>query len=440
MKDKKALPDFLISNRKGSNTWAQNSKNIEAWRNGLLLDVKPMNLEFAPVLACDMSCPGCPFGKSRKLTRNGRVKTNEYAKLDHINGATRKTAKKVLEESVKAGVKSVLWTGGGEPLIWEPLIEMIRYSANLGLINCLYTNGVRLGTHPEIVHELMKPEMKMAFIRVSINAVTPRTVRRHWGVKDPNDLYPQQDGLYNLFLERENKLIEYDKKNVNPPSIQVSTIIDKTNVSDLFLICETIAKIIKKSNARLTDEDVIVVRPMTNHRNKLYSTTDHDDFVINEIINICGKNGKGYKVLKNAGMTTYLGFGLNQIASGKANSYTEILQKEYESRDLAWANGLFLTVGPDGSAYICTEHNCDPKWAIGNLNTQTVDEIYHSEKRKRILDLIHSYRLGPEVFEPNTRASRLDKIARLIRSGKLQDEQIEHIRQLSLDEPSLLLS
>ncbi|MEZ5044089.1 MAG: radical SAM protein [Saprospiraceae bacterium] len=430
----------FVSIRKGSNYWAQHARNIEAWKNGALCEVMPLTLEYAPILACDMNCPGCPFARSRRSNCNGRIPKQEYASMDDVSSSTRETAMKVLEESALAGVKAVLWTGGGEPLIWPILPDMIEYSASLGMVNALYTNGVMLGRNPEISKKLLSPSMKMMFIRVSINAISPMTIRRHWGVKDPEDVYPQLDGLKSLLKARKKVAEKIKEVGGHVPNIQISTIIDKVNLSDLFPICETVSGILKEYTNSMEEGDSMVVRPITNHRANIYSTNDHEDYVIDEIINICGTKGQGNKIMNESGMPVYLGFGLNLIESGAYQSYSELLRAEYQSRDFAWANGLFLTVGPDSSVHLCTEKNCDPKWAFGKLTEKSVYELYNGQERKKILEMVHKYKLGPEVMEPNTRSTRLDKIARAIHNGSLTDSEIKYIRQLSELDPPLLLS
>ena len=89
--------------------------------------------------------------------------------------ATSETAKHILEAASAAGVRGVLWTGGGEPLIWQPLSDMLRFSAKLSMVNAIYTNGVQLGLFPTLAESLLAPATMMVFIRVSINAASPDT-------------------------------------------------------------------------------------------------------------------------------------------------------------------------------------------------------------------------------------------------------------------------
>jgi hypothetical protein len=83
--------------------------------------------------------------------------------------------------------------------------------------------------------------------------------------------------------------------------------------------------------------------------------------------------------------------------------------------------------------------NCEPEYVLGNLLTQTVEEIYRGERRMRFLKRAEACRWGPELIQPFPRSARLDEIAKAIRTGTLGDEDIERIRQASLSSHRLLL-
>lgn len=431
---------LFLSQRLGSNSWAQRPDIIDAWRRRNLLDVMPHTLEFAPNLACNADCPDCPFRHSRLEICHGREKRGMLSLTDDRSAASPQSARRVLEAAAEAGVRGVLWTGGGEPTIWGPLASMLRYSSSLGMVNSLYTNGVQVGLFPHMAKQLLDVRNRMVFIRVSINAVSPSIIRRHWGVRDPEDIFPQFDGLHALLKARAGFLPHYWTEVEWIPAIQISTIIDRRNIEDLMGICHKIAEIYASHRETLSSEDILVVRPLTNHRTGIYSTHDHDEWVISQILEVCGQHGAGRKVLADAGVTLHLGFGLDQVESGRFNSYGEALCSEYDSRDLCWANGVFLTVGADARVHFCTEHNCDPAWAVGNLLTHSVREIYHSDQRKEILARVHGERMGPTVLEPNTRMSRLNRVAKAVQCNVLTEADIASIQKESSRTPPLLLS
>jgi hypothetical protein len=242
-----------------------------------------------------------------------------------------------------------------------------------------------------LAERLLAPQSGLVFIRMSINAISPRAVKLHWGISF-DEVKPQLEGLKELLKARQKLLPEFQRKNLQVPSIQISTILDKNNVDDLLLICKTIAVIMNNYPDCRGEEDVIVVRPLTIHGRK-----------------------NGY------------------------STYSDLIQNEYAQREISWANGIFLTVGPDSSVYLSTEHNCDKNWALGNLKIQSVAEIYKSKRRRDILEYMNNHRWGPEVSQPTSRTARLDRIANAIMSGQLTDVDIEQIRKRSLNCHSLIL-
>jgi len=434
----KSLSPFL-SPRGGSNIWAQKPDVIEAWRRQSQIDVPPMSLEYSPNLSCDADCGLCPFRRSRLQTCDGIIPAYQTAPEDDRQSATRASARQVMEAVREAGVQGVLWTGGGEPTIWEPLVEMLAYSADLGMANGIYTNGFRLGWDGTFADQLMAPENGLVFVRMSINALSPDRAKRHWGV-DVLQVRQQLVGLMKLFQARQRWFAEYQTRGQRLPSIAISTIVDRHSVGDLPLICSTVAEIVAAYRTCAGEEDVMVVRPLTIHgRKKGYSLHDHDEAVIREIINVCGNHGHGRRQLAEAGVTLYLGFGLSAVESGAVSSYSALLEQEYAQRDISWANGLFLTVGPDSSVYLSTEYNCSPGWEFGNLKTQSVAEVYKSKRRREVLERMNSMHWSAAVSQPTARTARLDRIARAIMNGELSDAGIESIRLASLNSHSLIL-
>jgi MoaA/NifB/PqqE/SkfB family radical SAM enzyme len=399
----------------------------------------PLTLEYAPVLDCNAACPMCSYGRARHDAKTNRWNWTQYAEPNAKTVATRETAMRVLEASGQAGVRAVLWTGGGEPTLFQPLVELCRYSRRLNMVNALYTNGYALGNRPELVAELMSSENGLVFIRISINALSPGTVERSWGIKDPAGVKWQLRGIEALLRKREEMLSRFQTEGVEPPSIQISTIVDSQNVQDLPAICETIAGLYRASRKTPMSEDFMIVRPIVIERPTGYAAEDHPPDIINKIISICGREGAGRLVLQAAGIPLFTGFGLNSVESGEVASYSDLIRQEYERRDVSWANGVFLTVGPDASVYPCMELNCNRRWIVGNLKRQSVQEVYRSRNRMEFVAMANGMRWGPRLFNPFTRAARLDRIARAIMRGELKDPDIDIIRQRSLRSHRLLL-
>jgi MoaA/NifB/PqqE/SkfB family radical SAM enzyme len=426
--------------RHGSNAWAQHSGNIDAWRRGALQEVMPITCEFSPVLSCNADCIECPYRRSRHHRALEVIEARRFAVPETYSAASEAIVTSVLNRCAAGGIRGVLWTGGGEPTLLPFLPKMCAYAGSLGMVNALYTNGFLIGTEAGLAESLLEPSVNIVFIRVSINAVSPGIVRKHWGVKDHTDVLTQLDGLEHLLKVRQKLALKYSDLGLRLPSIQISTIVDSRNVTDLLPICDVVAQVFSGNPDARGDEDVIVVRPLTLHGRGQFSCNDHEQRVIDQIIEACGHGSAGRAALEAAGVKPYLGFGVDLVESGEYTSYSRLVQEQYQGRDRCWAHGLFLTVGPDGLVYPCTEMNCDSRFVIGDLKVQSVADVYASAERSNFLRLADGCGWGPSIFQPFSRTARLDRIASAIRSGELQDPTIEAIRIASFSQHPLLLN
>ena len=188
---------LYLSSRHGSNAWAQRKDVIAAWKRGAQHLVPPMTAEYAPIISCNADCYGCPCRKSRLKISDRVYQSAARAPEDDIHASKRETAMRILEAARQGGVGGFFWTGGGEPTVWAPLIDMLAYSANLGMLNALYTNGFALGSDPGYAEALLEPSSGLVFVRVSINTVSPAITKFHWGV-NAESVRPQLTGLQRL--------------------------------------------------------------------------------------------------------------------------------------------------------------------------------------------------------------------------------------------------
>ena len=106
--------------------------------------VIPIHIQFLPTNKCNRNCTFCSC--------NARDKELE------INFTT---AKKIIDKCKALGTKSVTITGGGEPLLYPYINELISYYHTNGIKIGLVTNGILLHTIPE------KTINKMIWCRIS---------------------------------------------------------------------------------------------------------------------------------------------------------------------------------------------------------------------------------------------------------------------------------
>jgi MoaA/NifB/PqqE/SkfB family radical SAM enzyme len=109
----------------------------------------PISLQIAPTSKCNLSCYFC--------SNVNREKHEELSFTEVISLVTKLS---------KIGLKTVEWTGGGDPTLWGAINEAIVYCKTLGLKQGMITNGVQL--KEKITKESL---LALSWIRISMNCL-----------------------------------------------------------------------------------------------------------------------------------------------------------------------------------------------------------------------------------------------------------------------------
>lgn len=125
-------------------------KQIEMLKRGKF--VSPVTCEVDPSNRCNLNCNFCMFKEYRNDLRVDMG-------LDMFDS--------LVSELRMLGVKSITFTGGGEPMMNRLLPRMAKFAVDSGLEVGLVTNGTLLKT--------LEDPQQYQFIRVSLDAATPET-------------------------------------------------------------------------------------------------------------------------------------------------------------------------------------------------------------------------------------------------------------------------
>lgn len=153
---------------------------------------------------CNMGCPYCFLG-------------------EHPEGILPDLPTDVVKEAIKKlweGGAKMLNYSGGEPLLRDDIVELIRYGHELGLTTILSTNGILL--LPELVSKL---EGYLTWICLSLDGPNPEI----------NDSVRGRTGHFDECLERLRLL---EKTNIN---LKINTMLCKKNIGCV----EEIANLLK---------------------------------------------------------------------------------------------------------------------------------------------------------------------------------------------------
>lgn len=124
----------------------------------------PVHIRIKPVNACNERCWYCAY-RLDDLSLGGEMQLRDRIPPGKMF--------EIVDDALAMGVKAVTFSGGGEPLIYPQLPEVVRRLAAGGIkIGCL-TNGVAL--HGEIAETLAD---HASWVRVSIDAADAETYAR----------------------------------------------------------------------------------------------------------------------------------------------------------------------------------------------------------------------------------------------------------------------
>ncbi len=118
-------------------------------------DVFPVYIEVSPVGFCNHACTFC--GVDYMLDRPDKT-TLEPELL-----------KSVITDMAQHGVRSLMFAGAGEPLIYKKLAAIIRHADDVGIDTSITTNGVLMSE--EFCREAFRAK-RLRWIKVSINGGT----------------------------------------------------------------------------------------------------------------------------------------------------------------------------------------------------------------------------------------------------------------------------
>jgi MoaA/NifB/PqqE/SkfB family radical SAM enzyme len=93
--------------------------------------IAPIHVRVKPTNKCNHRCYYCPYD-----TRNPRI--HEVGRRDEIPG---EKMRELLDDFKDMGVKAVTYSGGGEPLVYPHIVEVLERTLKYGIDLSMITNG-----------------------------------------------------------------------------------------------------------------------------------------------------------------------------------------------------------------------------------------------------------------------------------------------------------
>lgn len=145
----KLLQESLFPHLKEYVLWRQGKKEIKSE------EFSPISINLDLTTGCNFRCEHCIDGD---IINTGKILDFQYVK-------------KLLQDWARAGLKSVILIGGGEPTLYPYFEEVVKFLKNLSLQVGIVSNGTKMEKIEKIANLLQKKD----WVRLSLDAGSNET-------------------------------------------------------------------------------------------------------------------------------------------------------------------------------------------------------------------------------------------------------------------------
>ena len=252
----------------------------------------------------------------------------------------------------RAGVKSVMFAGEGEPLLYKNMSELAKLTVESGIDIAFTTNGVLLTQ--KIADQLVPIT---TWIKVSIDAGTEATYAAIHGTKESD---------FTKVIENLKYAVEYRNRNRLSCTIGAQALLLPENSHEL----ETLAKICRDDIGL----DYLVIKPYSQHmfsKTRRYAGLDYEH-LDEQVKNIPLLSNDNFKMLYRSETTDNL---IHKNSHFKCCNATPFF----------WAY-----LGSTHEVSACSAFLNDNRFSMGNLVNQSFQEIWEGESRKELFETMRS--------------------------------------------------
>ena len=309
--------------------------------NGILKgwNPTPISCEIDPSNLCNHDCVWCMY-HDFKLQKNLMI--------------PKKIMFKLIRELGKGRVKSVTFTGGGEPLTNPATIEGLYRVRKAGMEVGLVTNG---GLMTRDVCKAVIDTCK--FVRISLDAATQKT---HNMLHKPKS--PSKDN-FNKILKNISTLVALRKKAKKDLTIGIAFLVHPLNYSEIY----DAAKLAKKLGV-----DYIQIRPVfipgKKPLEKMWPAVQE---LMEKAVELTDEKFHVFPILHRFDEVSKLD-----------RTYTKCM-----------GHALLGVVGADCHLYLCCQLRGNSRFSFGNLKKNSFFEIWNGKKRQEVMKRIDLNKCPP---------------------------------------------
>ena len=257
-------------------------------------------------------------------------------------------AKNILRQIKQFGGKAVTFTGGGEPLCNKDTLKAVEYAKKIGLDVGFITNGILL--NKENIRIIVK---NCTWVRVSLDAATRETYLISHGMNS---------NTFDNVLKNIKLLTDEKVKQKSLITIGVGFLTyDKTEKEIV-----DFAKL-----AKILNVDYAQYRPLLKRFDEKEFNVKNQDNIIDSI-----KKAQEYSTNKFSVVSSI-------------HKYEVISSKDYKRQyEICYGHNFATVIAADMKMYLCCHMRGRAKYCIGDLNKNTLKEIWNSKQRKKVYESI----------------------------------------------------
>ncbi len=298
---------------------------VNDWLNGK--DIFPISFDLGVIGVCNHNCIFCGLD----YTRNKQIMPYDVVE-------------KLIGQSARYGVKSIMLAGEGEPLLHKKINDIVKLIKHSGIDISLSTNGVLMDED-----FLRKSLRRFTWIRVSLDAGKPST-HAH--------LHGTQKSDYAMVLNNLEHAVRIKKEEKLQTTIGAQFILLDENAGEAELTAKKLGKI---------GVDYLSIKPYSKHplsKNSAGSSIDYSKmgFIKEKVEKFSTKD---YKVI-------FRDQAMRKNSSPKV--YNKCLSMPF------WAY-----IAATGDVYGCHIFVGNKKHSFGNLNNDSLYKIWKGAERKRLM-------------------------------------------------------
>lgn len=287
--------------------------------------VPPIYVRIKPTNVCNQNCYYCVYAND--LIFDGR-------QVDRRESIPWELLERTLRELAGMGVKAVTFSGGGEPLCYHSIVEVLRLTQGLGMDYSMITNGQALeGEAAEILR-------RAKWVRVSFDACREETY----------------EGVRKVPTHRRvvGNIEDFARKRSAGCTLGINCVVSEQNAAEVYGICELVKGL---------GVDNIKLSPMAV------------------------KEGQGdYHGRIMGQVKEQISRAKQRLEDGRfriVDKYSDDLAIDNAYRKTYHAchiQELFAVIAADSKVYRCHQRAYMEDGEIGDLAERTFKEIWHSEE------------------------------------------------------------